>query len=66
MEFLDINLTNGSSLSLHATGGYRKKSVKQENSSLVHEKHFVDRKNKGRKLDKLSSLRLEFIPRKLD
>jgi hypothetical protein len=33
----------------------------------IHEKHFVERKNKGRKTDKNSSpRRLEFMPRNLD
>jgi hypothetical protein len=33
----------------------------------IHEKHFVEQKNEGRKLDKNSSLRrLKFMPRSLD
>jgi hypothetical protein len=37
------------------------------NKKSIHEKHFVERKNEGRKPDKNPSLRrLEFMPRNLD
>jgi hypothetical protein len=34
-----------------------KKSAKQENFEPIHEKHFVEQKNEGRKPDKNSTLR---------
>jgi hypothetical protein len=43
---------------------HTKKSTKQKELESLHEKHFVERKNEGRKPDKNSSLRrLEFVPR---
>ncbi len=43
-----------------------KKSAKQENFDYICQTHFVEWKNKGRKLDKKPSLRrLEFMPKHL-
>jgi hypothetical protein len=77
MEFLDINLTKGSSLLLHAIlkeiiffSGFKnphKKIRETKQLEPIHEWHFVEQENEGRKPDKKSSLlRLECMPRKLD
>jgi hypothetical protein len=50
MEFVDINLTKDSSLLLHATGGFYEKISETRKLKSIHEQHFVERKNKGRKL----------------
>jgi hypothetical protein len=47
--------------------GFKNQSAEQENSSLIHEEHFVEHKNEGRKPDKNSRLRrLEFMPKNLE
>jgi hypothetical protein len=74
MEFLDINLTKNSMLFtvpywriLKKTipfSGFKK--VLTRKLEYIHELHFVERKEEGRKQDKNSSLRrLEFMSRKL-
>jgi hypothetical protein len=57
-----------------STGGFYRKPYStykkiRETGKLksIHKKHFVERKNEGRKPDKNSSLRrLEFMPRNLN
>jgi hypothetical protein len=78
MEFLNINLAKVSSLLLLAIHGpfywrifkenlYSTKIHKTRKLESIHEKHFVEGKNKGRKPDKILSLkRFEFMPRNHD